>query len=79
MLDSTVGRVITNYIPTTNDELTLIQGDAVYVFKTTVPNKPGYWEGETNNVMGIFPSSHVKREEAASVGSALERGAFKLP
>lgn len=25
--------------------------------------KPGWWEGETNNVYGIFPSRYVKEVE----------------
>ncbi len=61
-------RVIQDYIPSTNAELTLILDDTVYIFKTEVPGKPGYWEGETNNVMGIFPSKHVK-PEAISTGA----------
>lgn len=68
--------MISDHIPATNAELTLVRGDPVHVFKTEVPGKPGYWEGEVNQVMGVFPSSHVKREESASIGSALAVGGF---
>lgn len=55
-------RVVKDYIPTSNDELTLILDDLVYVFKESVPGKPGYWEGETLGIYGIFPKSYVKRQ-----------------
>eukprot|EP00007_Cunea_sp_BSH-02190019_P001610 CAMPEP_0174229194 /NCGR_PEP_ID=MMETSP0417-20130205/236_1 /TAXON_ID=242541 /ORGANISM="Mayorella sp, Strain BSH-02190019" /LENGTH=304 /DNA_ID=CAMNT_0015306717 /DNA_START=70 /DNA_END=983 /DNA_ORIENTATION=+ len=52
--------IIADHIPPTNDELTLIRDDLIYVFKTSVPGKPGYWEGETKGVLGIFPKDKVK-------------------
>merc|ERR1712093_435315 len=58
-----VARVLDDFIPETNDHLTLIRDDLVYVFKKDVPGKPGWWEGETNNVYGIFPSRYVKEVE----------------
>eukprot|EP00027_Filamoeba_sp_ATCC50430_P008074 CAMPEP_0168551192 /NCGR_PEP_ID=MMETSP0413-20121227/6037_1 /TAXON_ID=136452 /ORGANISM="Filamoeba nolandi, Strain NC-AS-23-1" /LENGTH=76 /DNA_ID=CAMNT_0008581693 /DNA_START=80 /DNA_END=310 /DNA_ORIENTATION=+ len=51
--------VVKDYIPTTNAHLTLILDDLVYVFKKQT-SVPGFWEGETKGVYGIFPSSHVK-------------------
>jgi len=51
--------VIKDYIPETNDHLTLILDDVVYIFKKQT-SKPGFWEGESKGVYGIFPSSHVK-------------------
>mmetsp|Transcript_27219 Transcript_27219/g.66057 ORF Transcript_27219/g.66057 Transcript_27219/m.66057 type:complete len:95 (+) Transcript_27219:68-352(+) len=55
-----VYRVKKDFIPTSNDVLTLIQDDLVYVFSKEVAGKPGYWEGETKGVPGVFPSDHVE-------------------
>ncbi|PRP82996.1 hypothetical protein PROFUN_09947 [Planoprotostelium fungivorum] len=49
-----------DYIPTTHEHLTLILDDLVFVFNKNVPGKPGFWEGETKGVMGIFPAGYVK-------------------
>jgi len=51
--------VVRDYIPENNDHLTLILDDLVYVFKKQT-SVPGFWEGETKGVYGIFPSKYVK-------------------
>ena len=51
--------VIREFIPETNDFLTLEEDNLVYVFSKST-GKEGYWEGETKFVKGIFPASHVK-------------------
>jgi len=52
-----VARVVRDHIPETNDLLTLILDDLVYIF-----NQPseGLWEGETKGVFGKFPKEYVE-------------------
>jgi len=52
-----VARVIKDHIPETNNLLTLILDDLVYVFKQ---NPDGIWEGETKGVYGRFPKEYVE-------------------
>ena len=54
--------VVREFIPETNDLLTLEEDNLVYVFSkdAAVTGKEGYWLGETKFVKGIFPASHVK-------------------
>ena len=54
-----VARVVKDHIPENNKELTLILDDLVYIYKKSVPGKPGYWEGESLGVYGVFPSKNV--------------------
>eukprot|EP00019_Armaparvus_languidus_P013057 CAMPEP_0168583604 /NCGR_PEP_ID=MMETSP0420-20121227/2664_1 /TAXON_ID=498008 /ORGANISM="Pessonella sp." /LENGTH=100 /DNA_ID=CAMNT_0008618289 /DNA_START=18 /DNA_END=320 /DNA_ORIENTATION=- len=57
-------RVKEDYLPPTNDHLTLIQDDLVYVFKKTGAGLPeGFWEGETLGVTGIFPFKYVEENK----------------
>jgi len=52
--------VIKEYIPESNDHLTLELDDTIYVFNKNT-GKTGFWEGEARGIYGIFPSSHVKK------------------
>jgi Variant SH3 domain len=54
-------RVIKDYIPETNDHLTLLLDDLVFVFKKEVPGHPGFYEGETKGVVGILPSQYCSK------------------
>jgi Variant SH3 domain len=47
------------YIPEHNDHLTLELDRLVYVFSKQT-GTPGFWEGDVNGLVGIFPSSHLK-------------------
>jgi len=51
--------VTQDYIPETLDHLTLILDDTVYVFSKQT-GVPGFWEGETKGVFGLFPANHVR-------------------
>lgn len=42
----------------------------VYVYKTEVPGKAGYYEGETNGVIGIFPAANVKQAQKVNAAAA---------
>jgi len=55
--------ILREYIPETNDYLTLEEDNLVYVFSKDpkVTGKEGFWLGETKSVTGIFPSSYVKK------------------
>eukprot|EP00211_Chloroparvula_japonica_P005518 CAMPEP_0119124720 /NCGR_PEP_ID=MMETSP1310-20130426/4258_1 /TAXON_ID=464262 /ORGANISM="Genus nov. species nov., Strain RCC2339" /LENGTH=362 /DNA_ID=CAMNT_0007114713 /DNA_START=66 /DNA_END=1153 /DNA_ORIENTATION=- len=53
--------VVKDYIPPTYKHLTLELDNLVYVFSTSVPGHPGFYEGEYKGVMGIFPGEHVKK------------------
>jgi hypothetical protein len=54
--------VVREYIPESNDFLTLEEDNLVYVFSKdpAVTKKEGYWLGETKQVVGIFPKSYGK-------------------
>jgi hypothetical protein len=49
--------VVREYIPESNDYLTLEEDNLVYVFSKDpkVTGKEGFWLGETKFVQGIFP------------------------
>eukprot|EP01115_Flamella_aegyptia_P010107 TRINITY_DN44181_c0_g1_i1.p1 TRINITY_DN44181_c0_g1~~TRINITY_DN44181_c0_g1_i1.p1 ORF type:complete len:78 (-),score=19.60 TRINITY_DN44181_c0_g1_i1:55-288(-) len=51
--------VTRDYIPESNDYLTLELDNVVYLFDKNT-SKPGYWLGETKGLTGLFPSSYVK-------------------
>jgi hypothetical protein len=55
---------MTDYIPVTNDHLTLRKDDIVYVMSKTSDVVPGWWEGEVNGVYGPFPPQNVKEANA---------------
>jgi hypothetical protein len=51
--------VVREYIPESNDYLTLEEDNLVYVFSKDpkVTGKEGFWLGETKFVVGIFPKA----------------------
>ena len=65
-------RVKRDYIPHTNDHLTLLAEDLVYVFSKNVPGQKGFWEGETKGIVGIFPAEYVG--EAKSLDAEIRTG-----
>lgn len=54
--------VTKDYIPPHNNHLTLELDHLVYVFSKQT-DEPGFWEGDANGIIGIFPSSHVKEHK----------------
>lgn len=40
-----------------DDELTIDEDDVIYVLKK---NDDGWWEGNKNGVIGLFPSNYVE-------------------
>jgi hypothetical protein len=51
-----MAEVVNDYIPESNDHLTLIKYDLVYVMK----KEKEFWWGETKGVYGKFPSAYVR-------------------
>ncbi|KAM7431008.1 SH3-domain kinase binding protein 1 [Porites harrisoni] len=53
------------------DELELFEGDIITVLNKDVPENVGWWEGEVNGEVGMFPSNFVQllpaEEEDTSV------------
>ena len=53
------------------DELELFEGDMITVLNKDVPENVGWWEGEVNGEVGMFPSNFVQllpaEEEDTSV------------
>ena len=48
-------KVMFSYDPQSPDELELCEGDII-----TILNKDGWWEGEVNGKVGMFPSTFVE-------------------
>ena len=54
--------VVREFIPESNDLLTLELDNIVYIFSKDpkVTGKEGHWLGETKFVKGVFPCQYVK-------------------
>ena len=59
------------YEPENPDELKLFEGDIITVLDKEVPDSEGWWEGEVNGKVGMFPNNFVEllpaEEEDTSV------------
>ena len=57
--------------PENPDELKLFEGDIITIRNKDVPDSEGWWEGEVNGKVGMFPNNFVKllpsEEEDTSV------------
>lgn len=55
---------IFDYEATTDEELTLRRGDKVHVISqdALISGDDGWWAGEVNNQVGVFPSSYVANQ-----------------
>lgn len=59
-------RVIYPYDALNEDELTLKEGDIITVISKEDDDK-GWWKGELNNKIGVFPDNFVQLLDAAEV------------
>ena len=59
------------YEPENPDELRLVEGDIVTVLNKDIAESEGWWEGEVNGKVGMFPDNFVEllpaEEEDASM------------
>ena len=59
------------YEPENPDELKLVKGDIITILNKDGPDSEGWWEGEVNGKVGMFPNNFVKllpsEEEDTSV------------
>ena len=59
------------YEPENPDELKLVEGDIITILNKDGPDSGGWWEGEVNGKVGMFPNNFVKllpgEEEDTSV------------
>lgn len=53
-------RVMFDYEPENLDELKLTVGDIVNVMNQNIPDTEGWWEGELNGMVGVFPCNFVE-------------------
>ena len=64
-------KVMFSYDPENPDELKLFKGDIITILNKDVPDSEGWWEGEVNGKVGMFPNNFVKllpsEEEDTSV------------
>ena len=64
-------KVMFPYEPENPDELELFEGDIITVLNKDVPESDGWWEGEINGKVGMFPNNFVEllpaEEEDSSV------------
>ena len=49
-----------SYDPENPDELKLVEGDIITILNKDVPESHGWWEGEVNGKVGMFPNNFVK-------------------
>ena len=49
-----------DYEPENPDELKLTEGDVVIVTNKDIPDNEGWWEGELNGKVGVFPINFVE-------------------
>lgn len=61
-------RVIYPYDALNEDELTLKEGDIISVISKEDDDK-GWWKGELNNKIGVFPDNFVQLINATEVNS----------
>lgn len=59
-------RVLFPYESLNEDELTLKEGDIITVLSKEIEDK-GWWRGELNNKVGVFPDNFVKLIKAEEV------------
>lgn len=59
-------RVLFPYESLNEDELTLKEGDIITVLSKEIEDK-GWWKGELNNKVGVFPDNFVKLIKAEEV------------
>ena len=54
-----------------SDELQLFEGDIITILNKDVPDNEGWWKGEVNGKVGLFPNNYVEllpaEEEDTSV------------
>ena len=65
-------KVMFPYEPENPDELNLVEGDIITILNKDVPESDGWWEGEINGKVGMFPNNFVEllpaeEEDATSV------------
>lgn len=65
-------KVMFPYEPENPDELNLVEGDVITILNKDVPESDGWWEGEINGKVGMFPNNFVEllpaeEEDATSV------------
>ena len=64
-------KVMFPHEPENPDELKLFEGDIITIRNKDVPDSEGWWEGEVNGKVGMFPNNFVKllpsEEEDTSV------------
>lgn len=64
-------KVIFDYEPENPDELKLTVGEVITVITKDIPDTEGWWEGELNGKVGVFPTNFVELlpagEEEASL------------
>ena len=64
-------KVMFSYEPENPDELKLFEGDIITILNKDVPHSEGWWEGEVNGKVGLFPDNFVEmlpaEEEDTSV------------
>lgn len=53
-------KVLHDYAPQNEDELKLTKGDTIVVLNKEVFNTEGWWEGELNGKVGLFPENFVE-------------------
>jgi len=53
-------KVLFEYVPEKDDELALSVGDIVTVLNKEVYQTDGWWEGELNGKVGLFPDNFVE-------------------
>ena len=57
--------------PENPDELKLVEGDIITILNKDAPDSGGWWEGEINGKVGMFPNNFVEllpaEEEDTSV------------
>ena len=53
-------KVMFPYEPENPDELNLVEGDIITILNKDVPESDGWWEGEINGKVGMFPNNFVE-------------------
>ena len=54
------------------DELELFEGDIITILNKDVPHSEGWWEGEVNGKVGLFPSNFVELLPAEEQDTSVE-------
>ena len=65
-------KVMFSYDPENPDELKLFKGDIITILNKDVPDSEGWWEGEVNGKVGLFPSNFVELLPAEEQDTSVE-------